>query len=137
MRAIRLPANGHFNGENPNHPCFGFRTSGAGVRFEIGTPAEAKPVRSRSKPGARPVPTGFAPALHRLCTGFGSHHDPAHHHPEEGAEPHETRTPLLGMDQISVTRLESYLLPKCVACGSLLASTKCATKSSLNMSKLQ
>jgi hypothetical protein len=70
MRAIRLPAKGHFNGEKLNHPRFGFRTSGAGVRFEIGTPAEAKPVQSRSKPGARPVPTGFAPGLHRLCTGF-------------------------------------------------------------------
>ena len=84
MGASQLPAKVHFNGETLRHPRFGVRTSGAGARFEIGTPAEAKPVRSRSKPGARPVPTGFAPALHRVCTGFGSYRNPAHHHPKKG-----------------------------------------------------
>jgi hypothetical protein len=67
LGAIQLPAKGHFNDEKLHDPRFGFSTSGAGVRIEIGTPAEAKPVHSRSKPGARPVPTGFAP---EICTGF-------------------------------------------------------------------
>ena len=68
-----------------DQPRLDVTTSGAGALFEIRTPAEAKPVRSRSKPGARPVPTGFAPALHRVCTGFGSYRDPAHLHPERAA----------------------------------------------------
>jgi hypothetical protein len=40
-----------------------------------------RPRQSRSDPAPSPVQGRSRPGLHRLCTGFGSQRDPAHHHP--------------------------------------------------------